>query len=628
MCGIGGAVALAPGARPDPERVTRIAALLAHRGPDGEGRWQSECGRVQFVHRRLSVIDLATGDQPQQSADGRFSIVFNGEIYNYRELRRELERDGVAFRTESDTEVLMSLLAREWGDALHRLRGMFAFACYDNAEQRLLLARDRFGKKPLYHVDEGGCRYFASSLRALRETSRARWAVDPEALDAYLTLGYIPAPRTIFREVGKLEAGTLHDMRGGAVRVARYWDLARADDPFDGSFEQAVDRADELLNESVAIRLRSDVPLGVFLSGGIDSSLVTAVAARQSPSTIRTFAIGFDHGAFDESPYAESVARHLGTDHLTFRVHANVLELLPQLVRHFGEPFADSSAIPTWILAQHARQHVTVALGGDGGDDAFAGYRWYGNALRLSRLASRLPTSLTGSAGRLVSGVAGLLPGADFAARAGRALSVLGQPDDAARFAALRSFVNAPEMHQLYAGELRESRVRQGAVALDALRAAYARCEGSALRRMLYTDQGSYLAEDLLPKVDVATMAHGLEARAPLLDHELVRFAMTLPDAYLRDESGGKLVLRALLRRHVPPALFERPKQGFSLPLAPWFAGPLQPRIAALADSPRLLDRGWFRRDGLRALVEEHVRGTRDHSQRLYGLLLLDEWLS
>lgn len=627
MCGIAGAVALTLDARPDVARVRAMSCQIAHRGPDGEGIWIAPSGRACLAHRRLSIIDLSTGQQPMTDEGERFGLVFNGEIYNYCELRDELRAQGATFRTQSDTEVLLRLLARDGVHAIAPLRGMFAFALWDEATSTLTMARDRLGKKPLYYTVHDGSLYFASSLIALRETSPSRWSIDVRAADLFLGLGYVPAPTTIYQGVYKLPAATTLVVRDGELRSTRFWDLAHADAPFEGSFDAAVDQLDGLLETAVSQRLRSDVPLGVFLSGGIDSSLVTAFAARLSPNAVRTFSIGFDDAGFDESGYAARVAHHLGTEHQLFRVRTELLELLPRVVHDFGEPYADSSAMPTWVLADRTRQHVTVALGGDGGDEGFAGYAWYGSAARLARLSRRVP-AFAAAAGEWALGAyrSPAAPGARRIGQLRRGLGVMAFRDEADRFASLRTFVGRDDAALLYAGPLAESR-RAGDPARALVADAYRRCEGSPLRRMRYADLSTYLADDLLPKVDVATMAHGLEARAPLLDHEVVRFALSLPDEYLTDERGGKRPLRALLHRHLPSELFERPKQGFSVPLPRWFAGDMRSRVDGLAHSERFRELGWFRPAGLVRLVDEHAAGLRENSQRLFSLLMLDEWL-
>ncbi|MGH7607187.1 MAG: asparagine synthase (glutamine-hydrolyzing), partial [Gemmatimonadales bacterium] len=383
MCGIAGAVTWREGTRLDRERLCRMATRMAHRGPDGEGFWTDPQGRAALAHRRLAIIDIEGGRQPMCSDDGRIALVFNGEIYNYRELRRSLLDQGVQFHTVSDTEVLLRLYERYGAGAVQYLRGMFAFAVWDATRGELVLARDRVGKKPMFYaLDDETC-YFASTLEALRETdSRAR-PVRLAAVDAFLTLGYIPAPQSIWDGIHKLPAGTLLRIGASGVQSVRYGGLEGEAAPYEGHFDEAVDRLEDLLTTAVTLRLRSDVPLGLFLSGGIDSSLVTAIASRHG--AMSTFSIGFGEAGFDESGYAERIARYLGTRHRTFAGRPDLLDVLPSLVRHVAEPFGESSALAVWMLARETRKHVTVVLTGDGGDEGFGGYNWYRTALRLKR---------------------------------------------------------------------------------------------------------------------------------------------------------------------------------------------------------------------------------------------------
>lgn len=625
MCGISGAFSTDGVTLPDESMIRRLTDCLAHRGPDGSGVYVMPGGKAVLGHRRLSVIDLAMGGQPMVSPDGSSGIVFNGEIYNYKELRAELEFSGVRFRTQSDTEVLLQLLMLEGEACLARLRGMFAFAFWDGSRRRAILARDRLGKKPLYYVQRSGTLTFASALSALRKTVPGDWVPEPAAIDAYMSLGYVPAPQTVYENVFKLEAGTYAILEKGTLNVARFWSL-NSHTPFGGTYDEATDRLSELLEDAVRIRLRSDVPLGVFLSGGIDSSLVAAMAQKVNGEPIDTFSIAFDHEEFDESAYAADVAQHLGTRHHRFAVHADVLTLLPKLAHHYGEPFADSSAIPTYILSQHTRKHVTVALGGDGGDEAFAGYNWYRTATRLAQIADRVPAGVA----NVISSVAAPLGAGlrlEALARAGRAFDMIGIRGDSHRFAGLRSFVNEKEAAYLYGPVLVEARKAAHDHVLSRLSRLFEQAEGSPLRRMRVVDISTYLADCLLPKVDVASMAHSLEARAPLLDHGVVEFGLSLPDGFLISGDSGKRILRSLLDRYFPKGFFERPKQGFSLPLAPWFRGELKPRVDRLAESERLLDNGWFQRDGVKRVLDEHERGARDHSQRIFSMLMLEAWL-
>ena len=620
MCGIAGALALRDGARVDRERLCAMAGLMGHRGPDGEGFWAEPRGRVAFAHRRLSVIDIAGGRQPMCSDDGQIALVFNGEIYNYRELRRALSDQGVRFHTASDTEVLLRLYERCGSEAVHYLRGMFAFAVWDGTRDELVLARDRVGKKPLFYaLDDESC-YFASTLGALRDTDPQARRVSLAALDAFLTLGYVPAPQSIWDGINKLPAGTMLRVSSSGSRSLRYWALEQVVKPFAGRFAEAVDRLEDLLTTSVTLRLRSDVPLGLFLSGGIDSSLVTAIAARHCRGDVSTFSLGFAEAAFDESGYAERIAQHLGTQHRTFTGRPEMLDVLPVLVRHFGEPFGDDAALAVWMLARETRQHVTVVLTGDGGDEGFGGYDSYRTARRLKRLRSVTPMLAL----RLGAAVRSERP---WAKRIKRALRILAL-DEPERFAALRMFVGPDEVQTLYAGDLLRERRDSGNAVAAWLAQWYRSGNGTALRRMRLVDLSTSNADWLMPKVDVATMAHGLEARSPLLDQEVLEFALGLPDQWLLDGNGGKPLLKALLRRFVPAELFQRPKQGFSVPLRVWFArGPTGAWADRLAESESLRDCGWLNPAGIRQMAREHRAGSRDHSQRLFNLVVLSEWL-
>ncbi len=618
MCGIAGAVAFRDGGRPDRDRLCTMAGLMAHRGPDGEGFWADPRGRVALAHRRLSIIDIAGGRQPMCSDDGQIALVFNGEIYNYRELRRSLSDEGVQFHTASDTEVLLRMYERYGSEAVRYLRGMFAFAVWDERRGELVLARDRVGKKPLFYALEEDSCYFASTLGALRDTDPRTRRVHLGALDAFLTLGYVPAPESIWDGISKLPAGTLLRVSSSGARSLRYWALEGAVQPFAGRFADAVDRLEDLLTTAVTLRLRSDVPLGLFLSGGIDSSLVAAIAARHCQGEASTFSIGFAEAAFDESRYAERVAQHLGTRHRTFTGRPVMLDILPALVRHCAEPFGDSAALAVWLLAQETRKHVTVVLTGDGGDEGFGGYDWYRTALRLKRLRSAVPKGVL----RLGATVPGQRP---WVKRVRRAVGTLAL-DEPERFAALRMFVRDDEAQTLYAGDLLRAR-RDGVRGW--LAQLYRSGTGSALRRMRLVDVSTYLADCLMPKVDVATMAHSLEARAPLLDHEVLEFALGLPDHWLLDGNGGKPLLKRLLARFLPADLFRRPKHAFSVPFQVWFAGGTTSAWGdQLVESESLRDCGWLNPAGIRTLVREHRDGLRDHSQGLYNLLVLREWLN
>ena len=628
MCGIAGAISLREGSNPDLDRVRSLSARIAHRGPDGEGFWASSDGRVVLGHRRLAIIDLVSGQQPMVSRDGRAVITYNGEIYNYRELGKELLRAGAALSTDSDTEIILESYRRTGVESLDALHGMFAFAIWDDERSSLLLARDRLGKKPLYYTTERGCLYFCSSLEALYATAASKWTFDLDAIDSYLALGYIPAPRTVYREASKLPAATYLMVANGHLRTSRFWDLATEPEPFSGSPEAAADTLDEMLQRAVAVRLRSDVPLGVLLSGGVDSSLVTAMARRAAGSSIQTFSIGFHEAAYDETAIARDVAQRLGTEHHEYRVHTETLDGLPEHLRHFGEPFADSSFLPLWALARETRQHVTVALGGDGGDEGFAGYNWYRNAMRIARVQQSVPPALASLIADVVDISRPMRRGAAAGStRVERVAEMLEDRGSSSRFARLRQLFAPTDRRRLVAGELAETpAVREDRVS-DDLRSMYESCDGSDLRRMRYVDIRSYLAECLMPKSDVSSMAHGLELRAPLLDHEIVRFALSLPDDFLHDGKRGKTLLRTLVARYLPASLFSRPKQGFTPPVTEWLRTSHADSVRRLARSERFAALGWFKPRFIDALANEHLAGNRDHGERLFALLVLDEWL-
>ncbi|HEV8357813.1 MAG TPA: asparagine synthase (glutamine-hydrolyzing), partial [Gemmatimonadales bacterium] len=504
MCGIAGGIGIGGEAGPDEATVRAMCRMLQHRGPDGEGIWASPDGAACLGHRRLSIIDLATGGQPMFDASGRRAIVFNGEIYNFVELRAELESGGRVFRTRSDTEVLLAAFD-EWGvQALPRLVGMFAFAIWDQADRSLLLARDRVGKKPLFYLREGARLLFASSLGALRAAAGTQLTTDPRAIDLFLTLGYIPAPLTVYQEVAKLEAGTSVLFQDGKCSTRAYWDPALPRGEFPGTREEADREVDRLLHDAVRVRLRSDVPQGVFLSGGIDSSLVSAVAVREWKARVETFSMTFAEPDFDESAHAGEVAGRLGTRHHALPGSRDLMDLLPDYVRHFGEPFGDSSALNVWRLSEATRRHVTVVMGGDGGDEGFAGYDWYRTALRLGRIAGALPPPLV----RGLRAGLGALPGLPMAARMSRGLHHLARPGDGERFASLRTFIGPEEVAALYGPGLAGLHADPVSPAERWLSSHFERAGGSLLRRLRYTDIRTYLADCLMPKVDVAAMAH------------------------------------------------------------------------------------------------------------------------
>jgi asparagine synthase (glutamine-hydrolysing) len=596
-----------------------MGELLAHRGPDGEGWWVD--GPVGLVHRRLAIVDLSeAAAQPMTTADGRLRIAYNGEIYNFPALRRELEARGARFRTRSDTEVLLAAY-RAWGLAcLDRLRGMFAFALWDAEARRLLLARDRIGKKPLYyHLDADGLA-FASEPKAFLADPAWRPEVDLGAISHYLTYQYVPTPLSAFREVRRLPAAHALVLEEGRLATRRYWQLAYAPK----HRVTAAEATEELLvrlRDAVRCRLLSDVPLGAFLSGGIDSSLVVALIAEASGAPVRTFSIGFEQARYDELGAARLVARRYATDHHEFVVGPEAAALLPRLVWHYNEPYADSSAVATYALAGLARRHVTVALTGDGGDESFAGYR----RCRAHVLARRW-----GPVMRPLRRPLGALLGMPR----GRAATAVGP---ARRF--VDAIAESPaHRHARWIGhfapdlkaELCTEEFRRGAAVADAvevLERAFA--DGGAeetVDRALAADVATYLPDDLLVKVDIATMAHGLEARSPFLDHELMEWAARLPPGLKLRGRTPKYLCRELARRLLPPELVDRPKHGFAVPIGDWLRAELRPLLEDVLRDPRTRRRGYFHARVVDRLVDEHVRGVRAWSFQLWNLLVLELW--
>lgn len=589
---------------------------MVHRGPDGAGSWVAPSEAACLSHRRLSIIDIEGGSQPFLAEDSSAGLVFNGEIYNYLELRKVLEAEGVQFRTQSDTEVLFHLLRTRGEGALDELIGMFAFAFWDENRERLLLARDRVGKKPLFYAVTQGCLYFSSTLHSIRHAVYNREKIDLTSVYNFLNLSYIPAPATIFQGIYKLSAGSYLTAKRGdpGPTTTKFWTPVSEQHREPVSQGAAREEFEQLLLNAIRLRLRSDVPLGVFLSGGVDSSLVTALAAKECPSTIRTFTVGFREPGFDESDRARTVARYLGTEHHEFHFSPDLLGILPLMLRHFGEPFADSAALPLWHLSEQARPQITVALLGDGGDEGFAGYEWYRTADRLERIAQL--ASLPG-----ISGGTFLLKrfGTNRLGRIGHLLNL----DPGARFAQLRSLLAGPN-EVIFTGSFLEG-VSEDQAAPLRIAALFREQDLPSPLNMMYADLRTYLADGLLPKVDVCSMAHSLEARAPLLDHRILEFAYRLTGKF--DSPGrSKQLLYDALDRHLPSSLIRGPKRGFTVPLRDWFRVELRREVESLA-SGNLMETGWFQHEALLQLVEEHMIGKRDNSDRLFNFIVLSTWL-
>jgi len=624
MCGIAGIFHAETPKPVDPARVVRMCDAIAHRGPDGAGVWTDH--GVGLGHRRLSIIDLAGSPQPMHAADGRAVIVFNGEIYNFRELRRELEQAGFAFRTNGDTEVILAAWAK-WGpDCLARLDGMFAFAIFDIATRRLFLARDRFGVKPLFlaHLSDGSIA-FASELKGLLAHPLLRRRLDPRAIEAYMAWGYVPDTHSILSGVEKLPAGHFWLLEQGKApgRPQRWWDISFTERER-GSEADLSAQLVHHLREGVRSRMVADVPLGAFLSGGVDSSGVVALMAEASASPVRTCSIGFDEAAYDETSYAREVAAKFGADHQERIVATDDFAAIDQLAAMFDEPFADASALPTWRVCQLARERVTVALSGDGADEAFAGYRRQVFHHHEERTRAVLPASVRapifGALGRV-------WPKADWAPRPLRAKATLLALAESGEEGYARGLsVTLPGARRAlytdsFAASLSGFRAEDELIAL--MRSAPGR---SGLDRAQYADLMFWMPGDILTKVDRTSMAVSLEAREPLLDHRLVEFAARLPEGMRVRGSTGKYLLKKSLERYLPHDILYRPKQGFVTPIAEWLRGPLSDSARGIARGS-LAQTGFFRPDAISALAEAHIAGRADHSRTLWQLLMLEKSL-
>ena len=613
MCGIAGFRLLNGIAHP--AAVEAMCSQIRHRGPDDQGIYVDQgCG---IGMRRLSIIDLSTGHQPISNEDGSVWVVFNGEIYNYPELRDRLIRQGHRFRTHSDTETLVHLYEQEGVDGLAALRGMFAFCIWDARERKMLLARDRFGKKPLYYASTPEGMYFGSELKCLR-VAGVPLEIDSEALRLYFQFGYIPDPRSPFRAVKKLRPGgwLTYDAAGG-VRQGVYWKLPEpaAEAPAGLDEAQARLRLGELFDEAVRLRLISDVPLGAFLSGGIDSGSVVASMALQSKEPVRTFSIGFEETGFNELPLARLVAQRHKTEHHEAVVRPDSLSLLPTLVRHFDEPFGDSSAIPTYIVSQFAAQHVKVCLSGDGGDELFAGYSVFFNQAKL-RWADRIPQGLRRALLRFSEALPYSFYGKNY-------LRMIAQPTAVERF-----FESEGTPYFI------RQRLLQPEWMLPAdgayLTREFAECllpaDADILLQVLYFETAATLTGDMLVKVDRMSMANSLEVRCPLLDHKLAEFAAALPPAWKMRNGKGKRILVDALSGRLPPELLDQPKRGFGVPLPIWFRGSLREFLADHLLGSRFLNRGMVSPEFVRYLIDEHQSGRRDNAMWLWRLLALELW--
>jgi asparagine synthase (glutamine-hydrolysing) len=623
MCGIAGFVEAPSTSVPfslDERRglLHRMCDVIRHRGPDDEGLLV-EGGvhdGVALGMRRLSIIDLSTGHQPIHNEDRTIWIVFNGEIYNFRELRCELEAAGHRFYTSTDTEAIVHAY-EQWGaEAIGRLRGMFGLAIWDARTRNLLLARDRIGIKPLHYAEVGGRLYFGSEIKSLLCAPDLPRELDEAALDHYLSFLYTPRDGSIFRAVRKLPPGHLLRWSNGRVRVERYWQLP-ADEPYGGSEADAVAALRNVLEDAVRSHLVSDVPLGAFLSGGVDSSLVVGLMAATSGARVKTFSIGFDEPAFDELEHARRVADHFGTDHYEFVVKPDAIGILDSLIQHFDEPFADSSAIPTWYVSELARRHVTVVLSGDGGDELFGGYDRYLPHPRVVAFDRYSPRALRGVAALAARGLPQGARGKNFLRHVAR--------DERGRYLDAIRFFGADEKSALLSADLR-ARLRgpDPEARLGAHFARYDRLPWAS--QMMRFDAETYLPEDVLTKVDRMSMAHSIESRVPLLDNDVIAFASTLPAGFKIKNGRRKHILKEVAATLLPGDILDRRKQGFGVPLGVWFRGNLRELFADTLLSTAALTRGYFETSFVRRLVDEHVSGRRDHTLRLWQLVVFERW--
>ncbi|GGO23671.1 asparagine synthase (glutamine-hydrolyzing) [Microbispora bryophytorum] len=616
MCGIAGTASTLT---PDPDLVRRMCDVIVHRGPDGAGYHHDQ--HASLGMRRLAVIDVATGDQPVRNEDDTVVAVFNGEIYNYPELRRELAAKGHRFRGQGDSETLAHLYEEHGDDLVHRLRGMFAFAIWDRARRRLLLARDRVGKKPLYWRADGTAIHFASELKSLAQDPRMSRDIDLDALHHYLTYLYVPAPLSIYEGVRKLPPAHLLVWEDGEVTVRRYWQPDRTvRGPVDE--REAEERTRELLLEATRIRMVSDRPVGAFLSGGIDSSAVVAAMAMQSSERVKTFSIGFEDSRYDERSKARMVAERYGTDHHEMVVDAGMLDILPRLAWHFDEPFADSSAIPSFYVAQLSRRHVTVALNGDGGDECFGGYQRYALVNQAGRIPP-LPRHLAAMSARVGDLITRRSGFRSLPRRIGRLMQFAAEPPSR-RYATLMSCFKSEQKTELYCDPLRERLAGTDSRLL--LEKIFRGSSASTdLGRILDVDLMSYLPGDLLVKVDISTMANSLEARSPFLDHHLLEWAATLPTGLLVRGGRTKMLLKRAVAPWLPAELLHLPKQGFGVPLAAWLRGELRDLAHDALTDDTARGRGLFRPEVVSRLLRQHAAGA-DHSARLWALLQFELW--
>ena len=632
MCGIAGVRNPAAGSREALERgAAAMADCLAHRGPDDNGLWSDPEAGIALTHRRLSIVDLSpAGHQPMTSADGRFVITYNGEVYNFQELRAELEARGVTFRSTSDTEVMLEAFSA-YGvtTTIKRLIGMFALGIWDRKERTLMLVRDRLGIKPLYWAKFDGLFLFGSELKALRAYPGWQPRIDRAAVAAFMRVSYVPAPHTIYQGVRMLEPGSILTFsQGSEPRIEKYWDareVARNGlaNQISGSDVELTDQLETLLQDAVRRRMVADVPVGAFLSGGVDSSTVAALMQSANAGPVRTYSIGFDLPGYNEAGYAAAVAKHLGTEHTEMMVTPQqALDVIPKLPDFYDEPFADSSQIPTFLVSQMTRQHVTVALSGDGGDELFAGYNRYQFAATYWPKLQLVPAPLR----KFLATVLTSLPADQWTRLLSFSSSTPSQAGDKIyKLAAMLKLGDETAMYRHLVSHWNPADLMPGIA--EANGATWDdTLNGGFVERMQLADILTYLPDDILTKVDRASMAVALEARVPLLDHRVVEFSWRLPRAMKLRNGTTKWLLRQVLYRHVPRELIDRPKMGFGIPIGEWLRGPLRDWAESLLSEQRLREAGLLDVREVRQCWQDHLSGRHNRQYQLWNVLMLEAW--
>ncbi len=619
MCGICGIIC-GSNRKVKKSEIKTMLSAMPYRGPDAEGVFLDK--GVGLGHCRLKIIDLSdNANQPMSNKDGTVHLVFNGEIYNFRELRKELTGRGHTFRTSSDSEVIIHLYEEKGKELVNDLVGMFAFAVWDASERKLLLARDRTGQKPLFYTICDGVLAFASELGALSKFKEFNGDISPDAINHYLTYQYIPAPMTTFKDVKKLMPAHILEFKDGRESLSKYWTLSYSN-KLSGSMKELKEHFLALFEEAVRIRMISDVPLGAFLSGGLDSSAVVGMMSRISDKPVKTFSIGYREEDFDETSYAEQVGKLFNTEHHSFKLVPDVISVLPGLLKNYGEPFADPSAIPTFYVAKYTKEHVTVALNGDGGDESFAGYERY-KADSICRKISGIPLSLRVMAKKMTS----FLPHSDkqtsiFMRMKRLAEAFTDSPEK--RYLTWIKYFDEEMKRKLYSSDFKNKCLTD---ASDLIYSLFSDADGDDwLDKTLSVDVNSYLPGALLTKVDIAAMANSLETRSPFLDHRVMEFAASLPASMKLNGFTTKYFLKESFKDMLPEKITYRKKMGFGVPLSHWFRNELKDYLWDTLKSQECRERGFFRPDFVSILLTEHDRGIYDHSYRLWALLVLEVW--